>query len=122
MQTGVIKYSYGKQKLSYGKRKKALFELKEKITEEFPGAELILYGSKARGDYNPDSDIDLLILLGVNINPQVEDNIYGNALVNIYKKYPGSIFSLLIENKKDWEHYKGNPFLKENIINEGVAV
>jgi hypothetical protein len=29
--------------------KKALFELKEKITEEFPGAELILYGSKREG-------------------------------------------------------------------------
>ena len=41
----------------------ALFELKEKITEKYPGVKLILYGSKARGDYTQDSDIDLLIVI-----------------------------------------------------------
>ena len=46
--------------------RKALFELKEKITEKYPGAKLILYGSKARGDYNRDSDIDLLIVIDDN--------------------------------------------------------
>lgn len=46
--------------------RKALFELKEKITEKYPGAKLILYGSKARGDYNQDSDIDLLIVIDDN--------------------------------------------------------
>ncbi len=102
--------------------RKALAELKEKITEKYPGAKLILYGSKARGDYNRDSDIDLLILLDVDINSKVEDIIYGNALLNVNKKYPNSVFSLLIESKKDWEHYKGNPFLKENIIKEGLPI
>jgi hypothetical protein len=100
----------------------ALAELKGKILEKYPGAEVILYGSKARGDYNRDSDIDLLILLDAGINSKVEDIIYGKALLNINKKYPGSVFSLLIENKKDWEHYKGNPFLKENIIKEGLHI
>lgn len=46
--------------------RKALFELKEKITEKYPGAKLILYGSKVRGDYNQDSDIDLLIVIDDN--------------------------------------------------------
>ena len=46
--------------------RKALSELKEKITEKYSGAKLILYGSKARGDYNQDSDIDLLIVINDN--------------------------------------------------------
>ena len=43
--------------------RKALSELKEKIAEKYPGAKLILYGSKASGDYNQDSDINLPIVI-----------------------------------------------------------
>ena len=43
--------------------KKALTELKEKIREKYPDSEIILYGSKARGDYNENSDIDLMIII-----------------------------------------------------------
>jgi predicted nucleotidyltransferase len=37
--------------------------LREKIHKEAPSAKIILYGSEARGDAGPDSDIDLLILM-----------------------------------------------------------
>jgi predicted nucleotidyltransferase len=40
----------------------ALFrQLAAEIREEIPGAEVHLFGSHARGDARPDSDIDLLI-------------------------------------------------------------
>ena len=41
--------------------RKALEELKGKLSDRFPGVEIILYGSKARGDDEEFSDIDLLI-------------------------------------------------------------
>jgi len=37
--------------------------IKKSVSETSPGATLILYGSYARGDYRPDSDIDLLVLI-----------------------------------------------------------
>ena len=62
--------------------RKALFELKEKITEKYPGAKLILYGSKARGDYNRDSDIDLLIV--INDNYKIDKDISFEELRSRY--------------------------------------
>lgn len=38
-------------------------QIKNSVAATAPGATLILYGSYARGDYNQESDIDLLVLL-----------------------------------------------------------
>lgn len=43
-------------------QKKAIEELKEKILEQFDVDELILFGSTVRGDFDEESDIDLLVL------------------------------------------------------------
>jgi predicted nucleotidyltransferase len=43
-------------------------EAARRIAEAAPGARVILFGSHARGEAGPDSDIDLLV-----IEPRVED-------------------------------------------------
>lgn len=41
-------------------------ELVNKIVQEFKPLEVILFGSHARGDAGPDSDVDLLVVMSHN--------------------------------------------------------
>ncbi|RZV36961.1 MAG: nucleotidyltransferase domain-containing protein [Candidatus Acidulodesulfobacterium acidiphilum] len=100
---------------------KAVEELKKTILGIYPDAEIILFGSKARGDYTEDSDIDILILLNTEVNSKLEEKIIGD-IYDIELKY-GLLFGPLIKNINDWNNdYKGNPFLKENILREGMFI
>ena len=47
---------------------RAIAEYEKLLLKEFPDrlSRLILFGSKARGDSNPDSDLDLLVVLNKN--------------------------------------------------------
>ena len=101
---------------------KALSILKEKILEKYQTAKLILYGSKARGDYNKDSDIDVLILLDINVNSIIEYDVYGRILSNVSEKYPNCVISLILKSKNDWKNYKRNVLLKKFILKEGVRI
>ena len=100
---------------------KAINELKKTILDLYPDAEIILFGSKARGGYDKDSDIDILILLNTEVNSKLEEKIIGD-IYDIELKYD-ILFGPLIKNINDWnDDYKGNPFLKENIAREGMFV
>ena len=48
--------------------KKAIQEATGMLKEKFPVKEVILFGSKARGDDDEDSDIDLLLLTTCQIH------------------------------------------------------
>jgi len=56
--------------------KKALIELKERVFKKFPDAEIVLYGSKIRGDADDESDIDVLVLLREKVNTSIEEEIF----------------------------------------------
>jgi predicted nucleotidyltransferase len=118
----------------------ALTELKEKITEKYPGAKIILYGSKARGNYDENSDIDLLIIIDDNykinkdisfkeleeryflpVNKKVKDEIL-NILTDIQVKYCVSI-DYQVKNKSYIEtNLAGVVPLYQNIREEGVEL
>ena len=98
---------------------KAIEELKKVILGSYPDAEIMLFGSKARGDYSEDSDIDILILLNTQINSKLEKNIIRN-ISDIYYKYEDVVFETLIENKKEWLNNNLNYFIRENINKDGI--
>ena len=101
--------------------KNALQELKVIILARFPDAEIILYGSKARGDSDEESDIDLLILVESLINSKLEEEIF-HLSYQIELKYE-VVFGEIIENKDFWNTPLANAMpLHRNIDREGVPI
>jgi len=104
-----------------GNERKALQELKERILERFPDAEIILYGSKARGDSEEESDIDLLILVESLVNTKLEEEIF-HISYEIELKHD-VVFGEIVENKDFWNTPSANAMpLHWNIDREGVLI
>jgi predicted nucleotidyltransferase len=101
--------------------RKALQELKERLLRKYPGVEVILYGSKARGDFDKESDIDLLILVKSTVNTRLEEEITHIAF-DIELKYD-VVFGKIVENKDLWNMPLSKVMpLHLNIDKEGVHV
>ena len=66
----------GTRKKIRSRDSKVVNEFKRKVSKAFPDAEIILYGSRARGEGGELSDLDLLIILDGKVNTKIEDQIY----------------------------------------------
>ena len=83
---------------------------------------VILYGSYARGDYNENSDIDIMILVTlseVEIK-QFENGIYDIAF-DLELKY-GKVLSPVIKNQKFFEYWSDTLPFYRNIKVEGIKI
>jgi len=83
-------------------------------------AEIILYGSRARGDDRPDSDWDILILTDYPVDLEKERN-FRNNLYDLELE-TGDFFSLFIYSKSDWATKQRITPFYYNVIREGVAL
>ena len=95
--------------------------IRNKIYRKDPEAEVILFGSHARGESGKDSDWDVLILLN-----------HSDVDKNIEKEYREELFDIELEimepistfvfSKNEWEtKYSVTP-LYQNIKREGVVL
>jgi len=91
--------------------------LKEKIIERFPDLiGIYLYGSRAIGNYQTESDVDILLLFP-KVTSEKKFEIYG-LISSIEYRYEVFI-DVKILTPTD---FKSNPFYYEQVTNLGIYV
>ena len=102
-------------------QKDLLKKVKNAVQEIEADAEILLYGSRARGDSVDQSDWDFLILLDGKVNDKRTDRIR-HRLYEIEWE-TGEVISSIIRNKEEWNSrpYRAMPIHKV-IEREGIAL
>lgn len=96
-------------------------QIKQTIHKTEPTATAILYGSEARGDARPDSDIDVLILLDGETRDLKKESAVSGALYELELK-SGVLISPMIMLRKQWENRSFKTPFYINVMNEGITL
>lgn len=85
-------------------------------------SKVILYGSYARGDYNTNSDMDIMILTTLSDSEieQIENSIFDLAF-DFQMEYSIDI-SVVIKNENQFNYWLGVLPFYDNIQKEGVVL
>jgi predicted nucleotidyltransferase len=100
-------------------REEILSKIKKTVSELDPEARIILFGSRARGDYKKESDWDLLILTSIPATEENKRNLRYRLLdIELETEQP---ISTLIHHHDHWKNYSITP-LYNVIEEEGIEV
>lgn len=95
--------------------------LREILARDFGLVKLILYGSKARGDSNQESDVDLIVVLKHRPDWKVKRAIYRRCS-EIGLEHDTVLQPVIFaESEFDSPRYRVTPLLR-NVAAEGLAV
>lgn len=99
--------------------KKIKERIREKINQKNPNAQIILFGSRARGQSHKDSDWDILILLNQPQVSRLTGKEYRDELYELELEI-GEPISTLVFSKTEWEQKHIWTPLYQNIKREGI--
>jgi uncharacterized protein len=94
-------------------------QVREAVLQVDKDAEIILFGSRARGDYASESDWDFLILLNNPVTLEAEELIR-NKIYDIELE-TDEVITSIIEQKSEWEKYE-EALIYKNIEKQGKLV
>ena len=103
------------------KQKDLMKQVKEAVLEIETNAEILLYGSRARGDSGEQADWDFLILLDGNVDDKRTDKIRHRLYELEWES--GAVISSIIRNKEEWNSmpFKTMP-IHHTIEKEGIRL
>ena len=98
-----------------------LKRVQEEVHSVLPGAEIILYGSRARGDASPVSDWDFLILVDQPLDRELITKVK-NCLYDLELE-TDTVLSSIIRTREEWQspRYSVLPF-KRMVEQEGISL
>jgi len=102
----------------------AVQQFRQRIATEFPARQLIVFGSRARGDHRPDSDADVAVLLEGPHQPFLPTKLKLSDAAYDVLLDTGINISPLPVWMDEWERPEAyvNPALLANIAREGVRL
>jgi predicted nucleotidyltransferase len=103
------------------KRDVLIDQIRHTVHTVEPQAEIILYGSRSRGDAILESDWDLLILVDGLVNDERVDRLR-HSLYEI-EWDSGEVISSIVRNREEWESdiYRAIPF-HQRVQQEGMRL
>jgi len=95
--------------------------IRQKVNDLDSTAEVILYGSRARGDNKRDSDWDVMILLNRKNVDKKTEQAFRHHLLDIELEI-GVPISVFVYSKSDWEGKFSITPLFRSIKKEGISI
>jgi predicted nucleotidyltransferase len=95
--------------------------VKERIAQHDAAAAVILFGSRARGDAEPESDWDFLVLSNNHHIEEFASELRKDLLYTVELPY-NAVISLIVKNRNEWfGRYDVTP-LFDSISKEGIEL
>ena len=99
---------------------KSLEKIRDVIIETVHPDKIILFGSRATGNYREDSDYDIFILKSGIIN---ERTVLGDVNIAFYRNHIIDDIDLVASSPEKFEKNKDNPYkVYKDIYEQGVTI
>ncbi len=104
--------------------REAVLAFSEKVSDQYKVAQLILFGSRARGDYQPDSDADVAVILFGEPGDFVETKLAMASLAYVVLLQTGIRIQPFPIWEAEWHQPDSysNPQILKNIAREGIII
>ena len=103
------------------KRNELIEQIRHAVHEVEPEAEIILYGSRSRGEARSESDWDFLILVDGPIDDERTDRVRHRLYEIEWES--GEVISSIVRDRKEWNSdlYRAMPF-RQRVQQEGTRL
>ncbi|WP_323753280.1 nucleotidyltransferase domain-containing protein [Marinobacter sp.] len=104
--------------------REAVLVFGEKLAGRFDAVQLILFGSRARGDYHDESDADVAVVLAGHPGDFVDTKPEMAGLAFEVLLDTGVLIQALPVWEREWANPEGysNPGLLQNIVRDGIVL